>query len=299
MFNVQRKLLIVALILSTTLTAGAQESAIVYLGEGQEEIKPIMERDLKQLLPGIKVQFIGYQEPAAKLVIQQYNLRLLPFVFLSQGVINAPSFMPLVRDGTIDKIENLFYIPVEKLRSFGFHILGNEKLPHQLDIYTMSFEPNSQQALRELINLIRDKKADVSLRVRFVTLFRPYGIDSPRGPEEIKENIHQLIIQKNYPDKFFDYVLMRQEKSFADVLSATGLENSVIEAKEQEGLTMLKEDAELAKTYGINSPPTFLWENQFLYFSWDRFKRVLLKVLEEQKEPKREKDGKTKAKKKR
>ena len=297
MFDIRRKLLIVGLILSATLTAGAQESAIVYLGEGQEELKPIMQGEIERLLPGIKVQFIGYQEPAAKLVIQQYNLRLLPFVFLSQGVINAPNFMPLVRDGTIDKLGNLFYIPLMKLSSFGFHILGNQKLPHQLDIYTMSFDPNSQQLLRQLIDLIRNKKADVSLRIRFITVFRPYGIDSPLGPEQIKENIHQLIIQKNYPDKFFDYVLMREGKSFADVLSAIGLEAPAIEAKEEEGLAMLKEDAELARTYGINASPTFLWENQFLYFAWERFSPVLLKALEEQEEPKTEK-AETKPKKK-
>lgn len=86
--------------------------------------------------------------------------------------------------------------------------------------------------------------------------------------------------------------MMRQEKPFEDVVSAIGLTSSAIEAKEQECLKMLEENAKSAKTYGINSSYAFLWENKFIQFSWDHFEPVLLRAREQK--PSKEKDEKSK-----
>ena len=287
-----RLILIIALVLGFSVVARAEDVAVVYLGEGQEGIKSTLERGLQQILPQIKVQFISYQEPETKQIIQQYNLRFLPFVSLSKGIVDSANFINLVRSGTIEKTGNLLYISPQALKPYGLYIVGSQKLPHQLDIYTGSICPYGQPALRELINLISNENLDVSLQVRFITTFRDYGVDSLGGPEEIKEDIRQLIIQKDYPDKFFDYILARQVMSLEDTLTANGLVDPLAtQAKEQEGLGMLSQDAQLTVAYNITSSPTFFWENQYLYFSWQDFKPVISRLLEaEQKKEEVEKE---------
>ncbi|MFH1678353.1 MAG: hypothetical protein ABH914_01900 [Candidatus Omnitrophota bacterium] len=283
-------------------TAYAQGAAVVYLGEEQEALKPLLEKDLKQIFPGAAVEFIHYQDPQARQIIQQFNIRFLPFVFLNEGIINTPNFMALVKNGTIEKTGNLFHLSPQTLKPYGCYVIGSKKIPGQLDVYVMSFCPFWQQALRELFDFIRNEDSGISLNIRFITNFRDYGIDSPRGPQEIKEDVRQLIIQKDYPGKLLDYILARQEMPFEDAFSSVGIDKAVIDAKEQEGLAMLNQDAQLSVFYGIDVSPAFLWENEHIYFSWQGFKPVLLEFAREQKEKKEEarkqEEQKTKPKKK-
>ena len=270
--------------LGVGVIAEAKTTALVYLGEGQEAIKQGLENSLKQAMPDIEVKFFAYQEPQTKQVIQKYNLRFLPFVSLDKGIIEDPNFITLIRRGSVDKLEDTFYIATEKLRPFGLFIVGNEKVSRQLDMYMVSLCRFGQPALRELINLIRHEGLAISLQVRFITTFRDYGVDSFGGPQEIKEDIRQLIIQKDYPEKFFNYILARQQMALADAYAAAELDSEAIEAKEQEAVVMLSQDAQLAASYGINSSPTFMWENQYLYFSWQAFKPVIMELVKEKRQ---------------
>ena len=284
-------LTIISILISLTNTQAQDISAVVFLGEGQDLVKPVLEKDLMQILPDSKVQFIDYSHPQTKQFIQQYSLRFLPFVVLSDNVVDNPNFMALVKEGIIEKAGNLFFISPQRLKSYGFYIIGSKEAPDTLELFTMSLDPRGQQALRDLINLIKNEQSDIPLHVRYVTTFREYGIDSAYGPQGIKEDIRQLIIQNDYPDKFFDYVLARQMMPVENAFSASGLDPKKIEEKEQDGLEMLREDAQLAAAYGINSSPTFLWENQHLYFTWESFKPVILGLLEEQREQEKNKQG--------
>jgi len=276
-------LTIISILISFTNAQAQDMVAIVFLGEGQDIISPILEKDLTQILPETKIQFLDYDNPQSKQIIQQYNLRLLPFVVLSENIINNPNFMALVKEGIIEKAGNLFFISPQRLKSYGFYIVGNERSPDKLEMFTMSLDPHGQQALRELSNLIKNEELDIPLKVRFITRFREYGIDSAYGSEDIKEDIRQLVIQNDYPDKFLDYALARQVMFLEDALSASGLTLKAVEEKEEAGLAMLSQDAQIAAAYGINSSPTFLWENQHLYYTWESFKPVILGLLEEQK----------------
>lgn len=283
-------LTIIAILISLTNTQAQDMVAIVFLGEGQDMISPILEKDLTKILPEAKVQFLDYDSPQSKQIIEQYNLRFLPFVVFSESVINNPNFMALVKEGIIEKAGNLFFVSPQRLKSYGFYIVGSEKSPNQLEIFTMSLDPRGQQALRELINLVKNEKLDIPLQVRYITTFREFGIDSAYGPQGIKEDIRQLIIQNDYPDKFLDYVLSRQVMPVEDALSTAGIDSEEIKEKEEAGLAMLRQDAQLAAAYGITSSPVFLWENQHLYFTWESFKPVILGLLEDQRVEARKKE---------
>ncbi|MCX5726929.1 MAG: hypothetical protein NT030_07160, partial [Candidatus Saganbacteria bacterium] len=126
-----------------------------------------------------------------------------------------------------------------------------------------------QQALKQLIGRIRNEGLKIDLKVRYITKFRKYGIDSLHGDDEIDEDIRQLIIQKYHPDKFSDYLLARQGSTFEKAAQISSIDLNSFTDKQGEGRKLLEEDAERAKTLGISASPTFLFEGRYIFFSLD------------------------------
>ena len=53
-------LTIIAVLISFSNTQAQDNVAIVFMGEGQDLAKPMLEKDLMKILPDSKVQFVDY-----------------------------------------------------------------------------------------------------------------------------------------------------------------------------------------------------------------------------------------------
>jgi len=156
-------LTIITILISFSNAQAQDNVAIVFMGESQDSVKPLLENDLMKILPDSKVEFVDFNHPQAQQFVQQYSLRYLPFVVLSDNVTNNPNFMTLVKEGIIEKAGNLFFISPQRLKSYGFYLIGSKRDPDKLELFTMSLEPRGQQALRELINLIKNENQEIRI----------------------------------------------------------------------------------------------------------------------------------------
>jgi hypothetical protein len=136
--------------------------------------------------------------------------------------------------------------------------------------------------LRQLENYLKlYPKGKVKVKFRYITVFREFGIDSEGGPEEIKQDIRQILIQKYYPDKFWDYLdKFRQRKKIEDICQELNINADELESRFDEGMALLKEDFGLCEQLSIRDSPQFLWENQILIPFIDLLKEFISKRVE-------------------
>jgi hypothetical protein len=251
---------------SPDASVGASPDYTIITAEGLEQPVERLEENLKWVLPEATGRKIDLEEPEAQKIIKELDIKALPFVYFKEGFEGEKGFFDLAKRGMIGRKGKFFILTDEAARAFGSLLLDAEKDPGHLEVYTMSLCPYGQQALKQLIGRVRNEGLKISLKVRYITKFRKYGIDSLHGDDEIDENIKQLIIQKYYPDKFFDYLLARQGSTFEKAAKKSSLDEKSVSDKQAEGRKLLEDDAERAKTLGIASSPTFLFEGRYIYF---------------------------------
>ena len=241
----------------------------IITAEGLEKAVERLEENIRRFLPEATGRRVGLKEPEAQKIIRENDVELLPFVYFKEGFEKGKEFFLLAKQGVIDRKGNVYTLNSDAIRPFGALLLKADRIPERLEVYTMSFCPYGQQALKYLIDRIQGEKLKIGLKVRYITKFRKYGIDSLHGDDEIEENIRQLVIQKYYPDKFFKYLLARPGSSFKEAAQVSGLDERAISDKQEEGRRLLEEDAKSAEKLGITASPTFLYEGRYIYYIQD------------------------------
>jgi glutaredoxin len=241
----------------------------VITAEGLEKSVERLEDNIRRFLPESTGRRIGLKDPEAQKIIRENDIELLPFVYFKEGFEKEKEFFLLAKQGIIDRKGNIYTLNSDAIRPFGALLLKSDRIPERLDVYTMSFCPYGQQALKYLIDRIQGEKLKIDLKVRYITKFRKYGIDSLHGDDEIEEDIRQLLVQKYYPDKFFKYLLTRPGSSFKETAKELSLDEKSISDKQEEGRRLLEEDAKSAEKLGITASPTFLYEGRYIFYSQD------------------------------
>jgi len=241
----------------------------VIMAEGLEKPVEKLEENIRYVWPQAAGRKVDQKEPEAQKTIKELDIKTLPFVYFREGFESEKEFFLLAKRGILDKKGKFYVITDEAARSFGALQLDAESVPGRLEVFCMSLCPYGQQALKQIIGRIRNEGLKIDLKVRYITNFRKYGIDSLHGDDEIDEDIRQLIIQKYHPDKFFDYLLARQSATFEKAAQSSSLDVKAISDKKEEGRRLLEEDAGKAKALGISASPTFLFEGRYLYVGLD------------------------------
>lgn len=219
----------------------------------------------QQILPQFKHNCIDYTSEQAKEMLAKFRLATLPFVYFSKEVAESENFLTLVKQGTIDKKEGYFFIPQNRLPPTKLFLINRQNEPNRLDLFVMSQCPYGKEAERVLIEYIRANNLKIDLRLHYIVTFRKFGIDSLHGPEEIQENVWQLLMQKYYPDKFFDYLLKRNAgRSFYEVTKELEVDVQKLAAQSAEGIKLLEADFAITRELNIRSSPTIIYQNQYL-----------------------------------
>jgi glutaredoxin len=241
--------------------------------EGLSYTNDMLRQSIKKLFPNAQERYLEYNSKEAQKYIKELNIKSVPYVIYDNSITAADKFFHMVRNVMIDKVKGYYIIPQAQLKMGEYMILGRNIEPNKLCIFVMGLCPYAREAEANLIDFIRQNKTAVSIKIRYLVDIHEFGIYSPRGPDEIKEDLRQIIIQKYYPDKFMDYLLARQTKKAEDAAKELSLSLEEIDSKAEEAKSLLKEDFESAKELGITRSPAFLWENVYLIQNLDGLKQ--------------------------
>ena len=143
-----------------------------------------------------------------------------------------------------------------------------------LELFVMSYCPFGVQAEEKIIPIVKRFGDKIDFKLRFIAREKespsPQDITpftSLHGYPEVAENIRQLLIAREYPDRYLDYILCRGkklDKSWEAFAEKLGIDVARIqqlfdtpEVSEQLFLENIRRATEL----GINASPTILVDN--------------------------------------
>jgi len=147
-------------------------------------------------------------------------------------------------------------------------LTGRGITPNVLELFVMSQCPYGVMAENKIIEARKAGKLpkDKEIKIRYIVNYDAASdtFSSLHGQAEWEEDARQLVIAKYFPEKFWDYLEVRndmyQSKRWDLAAKEVGLKPKKIEKLMDEGKAMLKEEAQHAA--GVNASPTFLWEGK-------------------------------------
>jgi len=250
-------------------------------------VNDILRSSIKTLIPDNKETYMEYNSPEAKEYIEKLGISFIPYVIYDKRITESRNFFHMAKKDMIEKTQDYYVIPEKQLKMGEVMLLSRQKKPEKLTVYSMSMCPYAKDALLFIINAVRKDVLNMDVTVKYIVNYNEFGIQSSRGTEELKENIRQIVIQDIYPKSFFDYILLRQDKSPEEALALLGITVQDIESNKEHALKRLKEDFDETSSLGINRSPTFLLENIYLIPSIDILRKhgLFAESSPEQKKP--------------
>jgi len=139
----------------------------------------------------------------------------------------------------------------------------------------------------------RLKKGDLpyKLEVRYILSNKQSKdgrIISMHGNNELYEDIEQMVVQKYFKEKYFDYVLCRnkniQDPDIKKCADSVGIDvKKITQSAYDESSMLVNQEAQTCEELSISASPTILFENQTFIQGVDGLKK--LKGFEDLKSP--------------
>ena len=139
-----------------------------------------------------------------------------------------------------------------------------------LELFVMSYCPFAVQAEEKIIPIVKKFGDAIDFKLQFIAQEKekpsPQDISlftSLHGYPEVAENIRQLLIAQEYPDRYLDYVLCRGkklDKSWEACAEKLGIDVAKIQAlfDAPEAAQLFRENIARAEALGIKASPTIL-----------------------------------------
>ena len=182
---------------------------------------------------------------------------------------HSPGFSEVVALHTKDVDHSREPMNLEELLESRIARMGKPTL----ELFVMSYCPFGVQAEEKVIPIVKEFGDKIDFKLRFVadeketialndvTPFR-----SLHGYPEVAENIRQLLIAQEYPDRYLDYILCRGkklDKSWEDCAEKFDIDvvkiQKLFDTPEAEQL--FRENIKRAEELGIKASPTVLVDN--------------------------------------
>lgn len=240
-----------------------------------QEDKQLLE-NFKRYIPNFSYTFYSPDTQFAQKVMEDIKPDRLPVIIYDKEKITPEERELLFKKRIliVRKGYNLF--PPQKMDYLTtVKLLNRERIPNQLAIFTMSLCPYAQRAEWRIVKFIKEKNLPVDLKIYFIADIKDGEITSLHGPDEVEEDIHQVLIQKYWPDKLYDYLLLTEKVSHFEALKKVGISYAKIDRLREEGKKSLAENIKLANELGITASPTFMWENIYLISGLDNVMELL------------------------
>ena len=139
-----------------------------------------------------------------------------------------------------------------------------------LELFVMSYCPYGVQAEEKIIPIVKKFGDAIDFKLRFIAQEKEEvsaqeitPFTSLHGYPEVAENIRQLLIAQEYPDRYLDYVLCRGkklDKSWEDCAQKLGIDVAKIQAlfDAPAAAQLFRENIARAEALGIKASPTIL-----------------------------------------
>ena len=253
------------------------EYTIIVSDEISDSVEEL-ENAIKNAFGGVKANEINYRSPEAKRIIKKLKVEFIPYVIFEKNISEKEQFLNLLKKRMIVQKQNEYVIPEDMLFPMGGIFLKRKRMPDRVDLFVMSNCPAGNDALRRMIELLEEYEKNIQIEVHYITIFHEFGISSLHGPEEIKEDIHQALVQKKYPEKFWKYQLLyQQKKETGSICEELEIPVQEITGYHNQGVAILEKDFKLCRELGVQSSPTFLWENRVLFNSQHKYQKFIEK----------------------
>ena len=182
---------------------------------------------------------------------------------------HSPGFAQVVALHTKDVNHSRKPMNLEELLASRIARMGKPTL----ELFVMSYCPFGVQAEEKLIPVVKKFGDQIDFKLRFIAQEKetpsPQDITpfmSLHGYPEVAENIRQLLIAREYPDRYLDYILCRGkklDKSWEGCAVKLGIDvariQRLFDAPEAEQL--FRENVKRATELGIKASPTILVDN--------------------------------------
>jgi hypothetical protein len=225
-------------------------------------------RALSGLTP--EVVNVKYEDVASNAVFKDAEVSFLPFYAIEDTPDTEGVLKQYIDRGTFKKEGSLLVMQaVEE----GMYV-NRQREPGRLDMFVMAHCPYGVQAEKSIINA-KNKNLlppDLKIHIHYILTASKDQNGMPaysslHGMGEWEEDLRQLIIAKNHPDKFWAYLAARDDgDSYTSSLwekaaVAAGIDPSEITGAFEQSKPMLDAEAALSDEMHVNSSPTFIYEN--------------------------------------
>lgn len=142
------------------------------------------------------------------------------------------------------------------------------------ELFVMSFCPYGVQAesyMKPVVDLLGNK---AEIKVRFIAQSGESlnSVQSLHGLSEAKEDLRQLCIMKNYPEKYWNYLTVFNKNCYPIYMNETALDScwknsatgagidatKIESCVSSDGLALIKADGQAAGAYGVSGSPTLI-----------------------------------------
>ena len=177
---------------------------------------------------------------------------------------HSPGFAEVVALHTKDVDHSRQPMNLEELLASRVSRMGKPTL----ELFVMSYCPFGVQAEEKIIPIVKAFGDKIDFKLRFIaqeketlSLQEITPFTSLHGYPEVAENIRQLLIAQEYPDKYLDYILCRGkklDKSWEDCAEKYGIDVAKIQAlfDSPEAEQLFRENIKRAAELGIRASPT-------------------------------------------
>ncbi|MDE0688557.1 MAG: multiheme c-type cytochrome [Candidatus Poribacteria bacterium] len=177
---------------------------------------------------------------------------------------HSPGFTEVVALHTKDVDHSRQPMNLEELLASRVSRMGKPTL----ELFVMSYCPFGVQAEEKVFPIVKEFGDTIDFKLRFiaqekatVSLQEVTPFTSLHGYPEVAENIRQLLIAQEYPDKYLDYILCRGkklDKSWEDCAEKYGIDVERIQAlfDAPEAEQLFRENIKRAAELGIRASPT-------------------------------------------
>ena len=185
---------------------------------------------------------------------------------------HSPGFAEVVALHTKDVDHSRAPMNLEELLASRIARMGKPTL----ELFVMSYCPFGVQAEEKIIPIVKEFGDQIDFKLQFIAQEKaePSAHDitpftSLHGYPEVAENIRQLLIAQEYPDRYLDYILCRGKKlgkSWEDCAEKLNIDVARIQAlcDAPETEQLFRENIQRAAELGVRASPTlFVDGHQF------------------------------------
>ena len=177
---------------------------------------------------------------------------------------HSPGFKDVVALHTKDIDHSRQPMNLEELLASRVSRMGKPTL----ELFVMSYCPFGVQAEEKIFPIVKQFGDTIDFKLRFiaqeketVSFQEVTPFTSLHGYPEVAENIRQLLIAQEYPDKYLDYILCRGkklDKSWEDCAEKYGVDVAKIQAlfDSPESEQLFRENIQRAAELGVRASPT-------------------------------------------